>query len=167
MSDLNFIPFLDSFFEQIHLVKLDVSGLPLDHIAYQASTRQDYEQHLSEFSALGELVSQEVIGGRRVAVVKLDNPLIYNNYAIQALELIEPRADQQCESGFQHAEFVVKKSFEQYLFEYPNIAWDTSSMDREEFAHLKINFANGLTLKFLLKPILELFEEKRRLKQSK
>ena len=158
---MNYIPFLDSFFDQIQKAGLDITGLPLDHIAYQASTVEDYEQHLPEFSKQGELVSEEIIGGRRVAVVKLDEPLIYHDYSISALELIEPKEGQKCDSAFQHAEFVMSKPFEEYMSQYPNINWDTSSMYRDEFSHLKLNFDNGLTLKFLQRPILELFEEKK------
>jgi predicted metalloenzyme YecM len=164
MQNLNYTPFLDSFFEQIHLIGLDVTGLPLDHSAYQASTKEEYEQLLPTFSQLGELVSEEIIGERRVAVVHLDQPLAYKEYSISALELIEPKAGQQCESGFQHAEFVVNQPFEKYIELYPSINWDTSSMYRDEFAHLKLNFDNGLTLKFLQKPIIELFAEKKQQK---
>jgi predicted metalloenzyme YecM len=159
--DLYFTPFLNSFFAQINNVGLDISGLPLDHIAYQASTSEDYELNLPAFSKLGELVSEEIIGGRRVAVVKLDEPLVYKDYSIPALELIEPKEGQKCESAFQHAEFVVGQPFEKYIEQYPTIDWDTSSMGRDAFSHLKLNFENGLTLKFLQRPILELFEEKK------
>lgn len=159
---MHYTPFLDAFFEQIRNIGLDISGLPLDHIAYQASTKEDYAQRLPQFSELGELVSEEIIGGRRVAVVKLDEPFTYNGYSISALELIEPKEGQQCESAFQHAEFVVNQPFEKYIEQYPDINWDTSSMGRGEFSHLKLHFENGLTLKFLQRPILELFEEKKK-----
>jgi hypothetical protein len=159
---MSYTRFLDSFFEEINKVGLDISGLPLDHIAYQASTNEDYDQHLPEFSKLGELASEEMIGGRRVAVVKLDEPLVYKGYSISALELIEPKEGQQCDSAFQHAEFVADQPFEDYIEQYPNIDWDTSSMHRDEFFHLKLNFDNGLTLKFLQRPILKLFEEKKK-----
>ena len=154
-------PFFNSFFKQIEAVGLDISGLPLDHVAYQASSKQDYDQHIPEFSKLGELISEELIANRRVAVFRLNEPIHYKNYQIPALELIEPKEGQQCESAFQHAEFIVKKSFDDYMREYPNINWDTSSMHRDEFSHLKLNFKNGLTLKFLLAPILELLENKK------
>lgn len=159
---LEYTKFLDAFFDQIKKMKLDIADLPLDHIAYQASTKEDYEQRLPEFSKFGELVSEEMIGGRRVAVVTLDEPFIYKDYLISALELIEPKEGQQCDSAFQHAEFVVNQPFENYIDQYPNIDWDTSSMHRDEFSHLKLNFENRLTLKFLRRPILELFEEKRK-----
>ncbi len=152
----NYTPFLDNFFAEITRVGIDISNLKLDHIAYQAATSAEYENLLPEFSQLGELVNQEIIGERRVAIIELKTPLIYKNYTIPALELIEPKKGQQCDSAFQHAEFVMEETFEKYMAKYPAIHWDTSSMNRSEFAHLKLNFESGLTLKFLHKPILEL-----------
>ena len=151
----NYTPFLDSFFTQIEKTGIDISHLKLDHIAYQASSAEDYDTLKSKFLELGDEASEEIIGDRRVAVFKLRTPLLYKDYSISALELIEPREGQQFESAYQHAEFVLNQSFEQYIEEYPHINWDTSSMNREDFAHLKLNFDNGLTLKFLLQPILE------------
>lgn len=159
-TTMNYLSFLDQFFEQIQKAGLDITGLPLDHIAYQASSSKDYEKLLPEFSASGDLISEEIIGERRVAVFKLREPIHYKDYLIPALELIETRAGQQCESAFQHAEFVIREPFEAYIQKYPNIKWDTSSMHRDEFSHLKLNFENGLTLKFLQKPILTLLSEK-------
>lgn len=151
--------FLDSFFEQIKKVSLDVSGLLLDHVAHQASSSDDYDQIKDDFSKLGKLVSEEVIGGRRVSVFNLDKPLVYKNYQIPVLELIEPKEGQVCESVLQHAEFVYEDPFEELIEKYPGIDWDTSSMNRSDFAHLKLNFDNGLTLKFLHAPILTMFEK--------
>ena len=151
----NISSFLDSFFEQIAQAELDIAGLILDHVAYQANSSQDYEMFLSEFSQLGELVSEEIIGDRRVAVFKLFKPIQYQHYSIPALELVEPKAGQVCESAFQHAELVTDKSFDDLIIEYPQIDWDTSSMNRAEFPHLKLNFENGMTLKFINVPILE------------
>jgi hypothetical protein len=56
---------------------------------------------------------------------------------------------------------VIDQPFEEYMKKHPGLEWDTSSMYRDEFAHLKLNFENGLTLKFLLRPILELMKEKK------
>lgn len=156
----NYTTFLNSFFEKIKKSNLDLSGLNLDHIAYQASTSSDYEKILPQFSDLGKLISEEIIGNRRVAVFELYKSIQYKNYSIPALELIEPKEGQNCKSEFQHAEFVVNKPFEKYIEEYPQINWDTSSMSRDEFAHLKLNFENGITLKFLKQPILELVKNK-------
>lgn len=156
----NITPFLDSFFELIQKSHLNIKGYPLDHIAYQASSTQDYERLKPEFSQLGEEVHEEIIGGRRVAVYRLQEPIQYLHYLIPALELIEPKEGQVCASAFQHAEFVIDQPFEEYMAKYPEIDWDTSSMNRGEFAHLKLNFENGLTLKFLKAPILQLISNK-------
>jgi len=156
----NYTSFLDSFFDQIAKVGLDISGLPMDHIAYQASSKEDYEQRLPDFSSLGKLISEEIIGGRRVAVIELQEPFTYKEYSIPALELLEQKEGQVCESAFQHAELLVHQPFENYIEQYPHLNWDTSSMSRDEFSHLKLHFENGLTLKFLERPILELLKEK-------
>jgi predicted metalloenzyme YecM len=148
--------FLDSFFDEIAKAGIDISNLKLDHIAYQASTSQDYDQLKPNFIALGEEASEEMIGNRRVSVFQLHNPIKYKNHDIEAIELIEPREGQICESMWQHAEFVLTDSFESYMEKYPRIEWDTTSLSRPDFAHLKLNFENGLTLKFLREPILEM-----------
>lgn len=155
-ADMDTSTFLDSFFEQIALIGLDVSDLVLDHVAYQASSSEDYEKVKAEFSTMGEKAGERMIGGRRVAVFRLHTPIVYKKHAISALELIEPKEGQVYDSAFQHAEFVVNKPFETYIEQYQNIDWDTSSMNRDEFAHLKLNFPNGLTLKFLKMPILDI-----------
>ena len=152
--------FLDTFFEEIDKAGIDVSGLTLDHIAHQASSPDDYEKVREEFNKLGEMVSEEVVGGRRVCVFDLYTPLRYKEYSIQALELVEPKPDQNFESAFQHAELIYEGSFEDLINKYPDINWDTTSMNREEFAHLKVNFENGMTLKFLHAPILKQFSRK-------
>jgi len=152
--------FLDSFFEQINEVGIDISTYDLDHIAYQASSSDDYNKHKIEFSKIGKEVSEKIIGNRRVAIFKLNNPIKYKKYLIPVLELIEQKENQECNSQFQHAEFIVDMPFENYISKYPRINWDKSSMNRSEFSHLKLNFKNGLTLKFLKQPILEILQKK-------
>ena len=156
----DYTKFLDTFFEEINKAGIDISGLTLDHIAHQASSSEDYDKVREEFSKLGAMVSEEVVGGRRVCVFDLHSPLKYKDYTIQALELVEPKPDQVFESAFQHAELIYEGSFEGLIQKYPNIDWDKTSMNRDEFAHLKLNFDNGLTLKFLHAPILEQFASK-------
>lgn len=157
----NYQQFLNTFFEQIAKTNLNVSSLNLDHIAYQASSTADYDQLKPDFIKLGEEVSEEIIGGRRVAIFKLLQPIKFRHYTIPAIELIEPKEGQDCKSEFQHAEFVLNQPFEQYIEEHPQITWDISSMNRAEFAHLKLNFDNGLTLKFLHQPVLEVVINKK------
>lgn len=152
-------PFLDSFFEQIDKSGIDVSTYKLDHFAYQASSPQDYDDIKAELLLMGELASEMVIGERRVAVIKLNTPIHYKEHIIDALEVVEPKAGQVCDSMWQHAEFITPETFESYMEKYPEVNWDTSSLNRDEFSHLKLNFDNGLTLKFLHSPILELVKK--------
>jgi predicted metalloenzyme YecM len=152
----NYTDFLDSFFEQIQKKGIDISPYSLDHIAYQASSSQDYDVVKPQFLKIGQQVHEGIIGGRRVSIFKLNEPIKYKKYSISAIELVESKPGQECDSDFQHAEFVLDTPFEGYIAKYPNIEWDISSMHRDDFAHLKLNFDNGLTLKFLREPILEM-----------
>ncbi|HYD35787.1 MAG TPA: VOC family protein [Vitreimonas sp.] len=151
--------FLDSFFEQISHLGIDISQLTLDHIAYQAASAQDYDALKPSFMKQGKEVSEEMVGGRRVGIFELHQPLKYKNYTINAIELVEPRPDQTCDSMFQHAEFIWPQDFQILIEKYPHLNWDTSSMNRADFPHLKFNFDNGLTLKFLHQPILDMVRE--------
>lgn len=152
--------FLNNFFEQIEKIGLDVDSLVLDHVAFQASTSKDYENRKIDFEKFGKEVSEEMVGGRRVAIYELFSSIKFKHYLISTLEIIEPKEGQNPESGFQHAEFVISVPFEEYIKNYPEIKWDTTSIARDEFAHLKLNFDNGLTLKFCENPILNVVRSK-------
>lgn len=149
------IPFLDRFFKRLKIFKIDIDTMQLDHIAYQASTPDEYNILMPEFLKAGELIREVIIKDRRVAVFKFFRQVNYREYSIEAAELIEPVADTQPESGWEHAEFVLKESFESFITKHPNIPWDTSSMDRLKFAHLKLRLADNMQVKFHLHSILE------------
>jgi predicted metalloenzyme YecM len=156
----NYGQFLNTLFEEAEKLNLDLSNLELDHIAYQVTSSEDYDEIKNNFLKLGNLINEKIIGNRRVAVFKLNNPISHQKYSIWALELVEPKKQQKCESQLQHAEFIYTEDFEKLINKYPNIHWDTSSIDNNEFSHLKLNLKNGLTIKFVHTPILKSFKNK-------
>lgn len=147
--------FLNKFFESISETGIDIQNLYLDHIAYQASSSEDYNNQSQYFMKFSKLISEKIVDGRRVGIFKLHEEITYIDRLIPIIELIEPKPDQNLESGWQHAEFVLNCTYEDFIKNYPNIEWDLSSIDREEFSHLKLHFENGLTVKFHLETILE------------
>ena len=85
------LTFLDSFSAKGE-VWLDVSAYNLDHVAYQASSSTDFELQKQKFLELADFAHEAVIGGRRVAVFKR-KPIQYKQHIITALEVIEPKKD--------------------------------------------------------------------------
>lgn len=137
--------FLDHVFADIEKMGIDVSHFDLDHIAYTASTKDEYETLRAEILEMGKLVGEDLVGGRRVGVVRLNTDLKYKERNIPGIELIEPVQDKPTESRLDHIEFVTPMGFKNLMETYPNIPWDMSSMDRPEYPHLKVK---GLQIKF-------------------
>lgn len=147
--------FLHKFTNEVEKLGIDTSSYNLDHVAYQASSTNDYESLKPTFEKLGNLVHEAVVGGRRVAVFRLKNQINYDGNKIIALEIIEPKEKQVCESGWEHAEFVIEESYEDLMTRYPDLKWDTTSADRPIYSHLKLRLADNMQLKFHKMDILE------------
>ena len=154
--NIDYPGFLNRFIEKIEEKGIDVSGLEMDHIAYRASSKEEYEMMKTEFMKEGDLVDDAIVDGRRVAIYKLRHPIYFRNYLIPALELIEPKAGQNVKSGLEHAEFVLKVPFSEFMDKYPDLPWDTTTMDRKDFPHLKLKLDENMVVKFHPKSILEM-----------
>ena len=148
------LAFLDLFTEAVGGTGIDVSHYNLDHVAYQASSSQDYLEKSQEFLSISNLEHEATVGGRRVAVFKLSKPILYKDNTIIALEVIEPKDGQVVKSGWEHAEYVLNESFEKFMAKYSELDWDTSSVDRDVYSHLKLKLSNSLQVKFHQKDIL-------------
>ena len=147
--------FLDSWFSEIEKSGIDISGLPLDHLGYSVASSKEYDTTKKKLMSLGKLIREVIISDRRVSVFQLTNPLNYKDYFTSAIELIEPKKGEKPHSGFEHAEFTLNFSFEEFVEKYPNLAWDVSNINRPDFPRLKLVFDNGMELKFNNTPILK------------
>ncbi|MDD3647854.1 MAG: VOC family protein [Candidatus Dojkabacteria bacterium] len=56
--------FLENILNKLEGLGVDFRDYELDHIGYQASSDEDYDQLLPEFKKLGEMLSEELVGGR-------------------------------------------------------------------------------------------------------
>lgn len=110
--------FLDEAFAFITELGLDVSGLPLDHIALRYKNAADVDALANELKEQGEIISDAIIKGRIIYIFKLHQPLVYKNYSIPCVELPYPAADHKYPNdGWEHIEFVLEfdnpENFEQ------------------------------------------------------
>lgn len=156
----NYKEFLDELIKNINEKGIDLSNLYLDHIGYQASSNQDYDNLKSEFDKIGKLISEEIVGGRCVGVYKFNSPLIYNGKEIPAIELVAPKEGQVCPSALEHCEFVLDTDFETFVKKYPNVNFDTSKISQPTFPMVTLKLSDTTQVKFHLKPVLEIVGEK-------
>jgi predicted metalloenzyme YecM len=128
----------------------------MDHIGYQTSSNADYDRLKPEFQKIGELLTEDIIGGRRVGIFKLSSSLKYKQYVISAIELIAPKEGQVCPSALEHAEFVIDRDFKSFMSCYPNLTWDTSAINQDFYAMLKLKLGKTTQVKFHRIPVLEI-----------
>lgn len=155
----NFEQFLDKLIADIEAAGIEVTNLELDHFGYQCSSDEDYDNVKPEFEALGELVSENLVGGRRVAIVKLTEPINYKGRIIPAIEFFAPKAGQVCPSAWEHAEFVLKETFEEFMEKYPEADWIASEINQPIFPMLKLKLSDFTQVKFHYEPVLEIVKK--------
>lgn len=154
----NYESFIKGLLEKIKQLGIDVSDLDMDHIGYQASSNEDYDRLRTEFDKLGKRVSEEIVGGRRVGIYKLNTPLRYEQYTNTAIELVAPKEGQVCPSALEHVEFVLNDTFESFMKRYPGISWDTSAISQPDFPMIKLKLGNDIQVKFHLIPVLDIVD---------
>ncbi|HLB51598.1 hypothetical protein A3F07_01710 [candidate division WWE3 bacterium RIFCSPHIGHO2_12_FULL_38_15] len=147
------VRFLDNLLQEIKNTGIDVGDLKIDHIAYSTRSSEEYERLLPEFLKEGELVKEAIISNRRVAVIKLNNPIKYKNHLITAMELIEPIEGEKTFSGWEHAEFLVD-DYDNLINKYSSLEWITKNKNRENFSRIKLVLPSGREVKFLNTPVL-------------
>lgn len=150
----NYKIFLKFWLQEIKDLGLNISSFKLDHLGYSVSSKKEYEKTKTKFLKFGELIREPLGSNRHVGVFKFFIPLQYENYSIQAVELIEPKNSEESFSGFEHAEFTISISFEDLIKKYPHLNWDTTNINRPDFPRLKLVLPSGKELKFNHEPIL-------------
>jgi len=148
--------FIEGVLKRIDELGIDVVDLNMDHIGYQASSNKDYDNLRIEFDKIGELVSEKIVGGRRVGIYKLKEPLRYKQYVNEAIELVAPKESKVCPSALEHVEFVLKESFDSFMKKYPNLPWDTSKVNQPMFPMINLKLSDTTQVKFHYKPVLEI-----------
>ena len=151
--------FLDKLLQDIKAKGIDVSNCNLDHIGYQCSSDLDYDGLKPDFERLGKLVSENLVGGRRVGIFELNSPLTYEDRKIPAIELIAPKENQKCPSALEHAEFVIDDDFNSFIEKYPNLNWDLTAVNQLTFPMVKLKLSETTQVKFHYRPVLEIVKK--------
>lgn len=152
--------FVSGILDGVRSLGVDVSDLEMDHIAYQAESDDDYDSLKPEFARLGQLVSEELVNGRRVGIYELGSPLHFQQYINTAIELIAPKTGQNCPSALEHVEFVIKESFVSFMRRYQDIPWDTAAINQPRFPMIRLKLGDHIQVKFHLSPVLEIIRSK-------
>ena len=138
----NYNLFLDKIFENLKNDNIDVADLELDHICYRVDSDEKYGILKNEIEKIGTLLIENIIWARKISTFKLNKAIIYKNRKIYILELPAPKKWSNYENWFEHVEFVIKESFDDFMKKYSNIDFKTKALEKEINPDIKIKYSD-------------------------
>lgn len=152
------ISFIKEIDAELADLNIDLESSFIDHLCFRVETVEDYLTYKQKFSCVGKLLIESVIGGRNIANFKLFKPIQCNGKVISVIELPAPKANSSYKTGFEHAEFVISKSFQEIQNSYKNINFDTRGLEKKHNPELKLKLKNNISIKFHHKSLENLIE---------
>lgn len=132
--------FLEKIFNNLENDRIDVSDYELDHICYRVESLERYEFVKKELLKIGDLLLENEVSGRNIAKIKLQKPIVFKSKKIDVVELPQPKEGYEFEEGFEHVEFVISESFEEFMKKYSNIEFKTDGMQKEINADISMQY---------------------------
>jgi predicted metalloenzyme YecM len=83
-------------------------NINLDHVCFKCSSSKEFEEVREWFEGEDALIYQAIISKRRIATIKLLNPIKLKNFLINTLELSDQKPDNSQKSGVDHVEICSK-----------------------------------------------------------
>lgn len=155
----NLIGDVEKFLEKV-IQNITITGIrfdelkDLDHLAYRVASLEEYEIVKAKMLEFGELISENIISGRPIAVYKLNEPIIYDGFTIFCLEIPAPKEGSEYKSGLEHIEFVTNKSLKEFIKDHKEVGFETKEIDREINPTLVLKFEDS-AVKFHPRSLLE------------
>ncbi|MFT4761693.1 MAG: putative metalloenzyme YecM [Paraglaciecola sp.] len=140
-------PFLDKVFLNLFVNAIHIQGFEMDHICYRVETDERYETLKKELSTIGEMINESDINGRQIAVFKLEEPVRHEMRDIYLIELPAPKKGRFYKEGYEHVEFVIDYSLEDFVRGFEHIDFDKKGMDKEINPDVRIQFED-ISVKF-------------------
>lgn len=102
---------LPNFYQQILQLQTDL-GINLqrfeaDHVALRVNDEKLAQQLHQDWSHLGLVISNNMINGRPIVVVKLNEALSFGDWQIDCVELPYPGEKKYNKEGWEHVEWVI------------------------------------------------------------
>lgn len=90
----------------MHNLGLDSLSLQSDHAALRVNDNHTAQLLADEFSQHGQVISNNIINGRPILIIKLIEPLVISTMKIQCVELPFPSDKTYPVEGWEHIELV-------------------------------------------------------------
>jgi predicted metalloenzyme YecM len=123
--------FLGRILKEITDEGFDLSDFAqMDHMCYRVASMEQYAAKKGALSEMGTMIGEATVNGRPIAVFRLQEPVIYGKWRIDAIELPAPKSGEDTREGLEHVEFVLFDDQVTFLKKYSGKAFNLRAADR-------------------------------------
>lgn len=136
MNDLQAIigdyqTFLKQIITEIQEEGFDLADFSqMDHMCYRVSSAKAYAAKKQELAVVGRLLGEAQVNGRPISTFRLFEPIRYENWRIDAIELPAPKEGAKTIEGLEHVELVLLDDKADFLKKYSLKQFDMKAADR-------------------------------------
>ncbi|MDN4164232.1 VOC family protein [Cytophagales bacterium LB-30] len=127
---------------------LPISEWSIDHLCYRVETEERYFSMKNALENEGKLLIESKIGGRMISSFLLNQPFEIAQWTIPVLELPAPKQGAAYPEGYDHFEVVVPFSLEKLIKNFPDLAWDTSAINKAHNREIRLWINDWQSVKF-------------------
>jgi uncharacterized protein len=102
----------------------------LDHMCYRVPSLERYETKKQELAKVGKQIGENQVNGRPIATFRLHQPVRFDGWRIDAVEVPAPKADVPTAEGLEHIEFVLYDDKDDFLRKYAGKPFGLQAADR-------------------------------------
>jgi predicted metalloenzyme YecM len=102
----------------------------IDHMCYRTVSLQNYQSVKRQLAGVGQLLRETRVNGRPIAVFRLHQPVRFDGWRIDAVELPAPKPGRDWDEGLEHIEFVLFDDIKTFLARHKDKEFDLKSMER-------------------------------------
>lgn len=155
--------FLKDILQEVQGVGFDLGDfVQLDHLCYRVATIEAYKRKKAELQTTATLLSEVLINGRPIATFHLGEPIRYDGWRVDTIELPAPKEGHPVTEGLEHIEFVLYDGIPAFLKKYAGKPFDLRAVDRgaNPEVKLKLNDKHSVNFHLLSLPAAVYLEEK-------
>lgn len=136
MNDLqsaigNYEAFLKQILKEIQDEGFDLNDFSqMDHMCYRVPSVESYKAKKQELTNFGKLLGETQVNGRPISTFRLHEPVRYEKWRIDAIELPAPKEGAKTIEGLEHVELVLFDDKEDFLKKYSHKQFDMKAADR-------------------------------------
>jgi len=113
--------FFRGLVSELKTLGIHPEGLVSDHLCFRIGTLEEYGFYRHHLSQHGVLLTEFPVNGRPISTFLMAEPLHTETHSIRLIELPAPKPGTSYDSGFEHAEFIIDESFDQFAKKYPHL----------------------------------------------